>query len=279
MIGALVIAAHVNQPKGLLGHSGQQRIAELRDTRLAAVEVHPDTPFDDTWLDGSKPEVGRKISQIWASDSHSFNDLGKRYTWIKMTTPSLEGLRLALLDGDESLRPVRREDTGKPNTHAERAIEKITVFETKHIGRVSPTEVRFNPWLNAIIGGRGTGKSTLLDLFRKAMRRDMDLDSAGGDQEGSLRTLFDNRMQVPASRSESGLLTGESKVEVVYRKDGERFRLSWSQDGTAHPIARLNGDEQIPEEGNILERFPVADIQPKATLRVGPEPERSTLSA
>ena len=109
---ALVIAAHVNQPKGLLGHSGQQRIAELRDTRLAAVEVHPDTPFDDTWLNGSKPEVGRKISRIWASDSHSFDDLGKRYTWVKMTTPSLEGLRLALLDGDESLRPVRREDTG-----------------------------------------------------------------------------------------------------------------------------------------------------------------------
>ena len=269
---ALVIAAHVNQRKGLLEHSGQQRIAELQDIRLAAVEVHPDTPFDDSWLDGSRPEVGRKISQIWASDSHSFDDLGKRYTWVKMTTPSLEGLRLALLDGDESLRPVRREDPGKPNTHAERAIEKITVFDTKHIGRESPTDVRFNPWLNAIIGGRGTGKSTLLDLFRKALRRDSELDSAGRGEEGSLRTLFDSRMQVPASRSESGLLTDASCVEVVYRKDGERFLLSWSQDGNAHPITRLVGDESIPEEGNILERFPVRLYSQKQLFALAQNP-------
>ncbi len=269
----LVIAAHVNQPAGLLQHTGQQRIAELRDPRLAAVEIHPDTEFDESWLDGSKAEIGREISQTWASDSHSFDDLGARYTWVKMTEPTLEGLRLALSDGSDSLKPARKEDLENPNAHAEMAIEKITVFDTKHIGRLSPTEVRFNPWMNAIIGGRGTGKSTLLDLFRKSMRRDGELDKAGIGQEGSLRSLFDDRMRVPATRSGSGLLTGESRVEVVYRKGGDRFLLSWSQDGSAQPIARLTNGDSSAEKGNISERFPVRIYSQKQLFALAQNPD------
>jgi len=270
---ALIVAAHVDQPAGLLQHAGQQRIAELRDPRLAAVETHPDTDFDESWLDGSKAEIGREISQIWASDSHSFDDLGARYTWVKMTEPTLEGLRLALSDGRDSLKPARRDDLESPNAHAEMAIEKIAVYDTKHMGRPSPTEVRFNPWMNAIIGGRGTGKSTLLDLLRKSMRRDGELDNAGMGQEGSLRTLFDDRMRVPATRSDGGLLTGESRVEVVYRKDGDRFLISWSQDGSAQPIARLSNGDSSPEEGSVSERFPVRIYSQKQLFALAQNPD------
>ena len=269
----LVIAAHANQSAGLLQHTGQQRIAELRDPRLAAVEIYPDTGFDESWLDGSKAEIGREISQVWASDSHSFDDLGARFTWVKMTEPTLEGLRLALSDGSESLKPARSEDLENPNAHAEMAIEKITVYDTKHIGRSSPTEVRFNPWMNAIIGGRGTGKSTLLDLFRKSMRRDGELDKAGIGQEGSLRSLFDDRMRVPADRSDSGLLTGESRVQVVYRKDGDRFLVSWSQDGNAQPIARLSNGDASAEMGSISERFPVRIYSQKQLFALAQNPD------
>ena len=270
---ALVIAAHVNRPAGLLHHSGQQRIAELRDPRLAAVEVNPDTALDESWLDGSKAEIGRKISTIWASDSHSFNDLGTRYTWVKMTAPTLEGLRLALSDGNDSLKPAQREDLKNPNAHAETAIERITVYGTKHMGRPSPTEVRFNPWMNAIIGARGTGKSTLLDLVRKSMRRDGELDNAGTGQDGSLRSLFDDRMRVPGSRSDGGLLTEKSRVEVVYRKDGDRFLISWSQDGSAQPIARLSNGDSRAEEGRISERFPVRIYSQKQLFALAQNPD------
>ena len=269
----LVVAAHVNQPAGLLQHTGQQRIAELRNPRLAAVEINPDVACDESWLDGSKAEIGREISQIWASDSHSFDDLGARYTWVKMTEPTLEGLRLALSDGSDSLRPARGKDLENPNAHAEMAIERITVYDTKHIGRPSPTEVRFNPWMNAIIGGRGTGKSTLLDLFRKSMRRDGELDKAGVGEEGSLRSLFDDRMRVPADRSDSGLLTGESRVEVVYRKDGDRFLVSWSQDGNAQPIARLSNGDASAEMGSVSERFPVRIYSQKQLFALAQNPD------
>ena len=270
---ALVIAAHVNRPEGLLHHTGQQRIAELRDPRLAAVEVHPDSDLDESWLDGSKAEIGREIPQIWASDSHRFDGLGMRFTWVKMTEPTLEGLRLALSDGSDSLKPARREDSENPNAHAEMAIEKITVYDTKHMGRPSPTEVRFNPWMNAVIGGRGTGKSTLLDLFRKSMRREGELDDSEKGQEGSLRGLFNDRMRVPTTRFDGGLLTEESRVEVVYRKDGDRFLISWSQDGSAHPIARLSNGDSCTEEGSILERFPVRIYSQKQLFALAQNPD------
>lgn len=269
---ALIIAAHINTPAGLLEHRGRQRIAELANPRLAAVEIHPDAELDESWLDGRKAEIGREVSRIWASDSHSFEDIGKRFTWVKMTGPTLEGLRLAFSDGSDSLRPARREDTEDPNAHAVMTIEQITVHNTKHIGRASPTEVQFNPWMNAIIGGRGTGKSTLLDLVRKAMRRDSELDSAGEGEEGSLRRLFDERMQVPASRSGSGLLTEGSSVEVVYRKDGDRFHLSWSPDGNADPIARISDGVPVPEHGNIQERFPVRLYSQKQLFALAQNP-------
>ena len=267
----LIIGAHVNRPNGLLQHGGQQRIAELREPRLAAVEVDPTKDLDESWLDGNRPEIGRRLSQVWSSDGHGFDQLGQRFTWVKMTHPSLEGLRLALLDGDDSLKRALQNSPGAPNTHAALALESITVRKGKFIGRQNHITVEFNPWLNAIIGGRGTGKSTLVDLCRKALRREAELDSSAGE-EGSLRSLFDRRMRVPASHREEGLLTEETRVEVVYRKDGERFVLSWDQDGKATAITHLAGDMQTPEEGDIHERFPVRIYSQKQLFELAKDP-------
>jgi energy-coupling factor transporter ATP-binding protein EcfA2 len=269
---ALVIGAHVNGPDGLLEFGGEQRIAVLRNTKLAGVEVQPDLDCDSAWLDGSKPVVGRKLSQVWGSDSHSFNSIGQRFTWVKMTKPNLEGLRLALLDGEASLKPARRGDVANPNSHANQVIESITIHEGKLIGRNTPTSVCFNPWLNAIIGGRGTGKSTLVDFCRIVLRRDRELDGAASSRDESLREVFDRRMRVATSRTDDGLLRENSRMEVVYRKDGERFLLSWSQDGAAQSIVRLRDNEHIPEDGNITERFPVRIYSQKQLFALAQDP-------
>ena len=268
----LVVGAHVNSQAGLLEHDGQQRIGELRHPRLAAVEIDPCKPVDERWLNGGMPEIGRKIPKVWASDGHKLCDLGRRFTWVKMTRPNLEGLRLALLDGADSLKPARRTNTDDPNAHANLAIESITVQDGQFIGKPSQVEVRFNPWLNAIIGGRGTGKSTLIDFCRKTLRREGDLDGSNDAEEGSLRILFDRRMRVPASRSEEGLLTDNTRINVVYRKDDERFILSWSQDGRAQPITRMEGTLPIPEDGDIRERFPVRIYSQKQLFALAQDP-------
>ena len=269
---ALIVGAHVNGRDGLLGLKGQQRIAVLRHRNLAAVEVNPDEAIDQSWLNGSRPEIRRRLPWVWCSDGHSFAGLGRRFTWVKMTRPDLEGLRLALLDGAASLMPAAQEVPGNPNVHASLAIESITVHKGKFIGRASPVTVALNPWLNAIIGGRGTGKSTLIDFCRKALRREAELDGSDRSEEGSLRTLFDRRMRVPVSRREEGLLTKETHIEVVYRKGDERFVLSWSQAATAPSVARLDGDERTPEAGDIRERFPVRIYSQKQLFALAQDP-------
>ena len=269
---ALIVGAHVNGPDGLLGLEGQQRLAVLQNRNLAAVEVNPDKEIDKRWLDGSLPEIHRRFSQVWCSDGHSFTALGRRFTWVKMTRPNLEGLRLALLDGAASLKPAVREAPGDPNHHAALAIESITVHRGRFIGRTSPVTVKFNPWLNAIIGGRGTGKSTLIDFCRTTLRREAELDGSVRSEEGSLRALFDRRMRVPASRLDEGLLTNDTRTEVVYRKEDERFVLSWSLNATAASVARLDGDERTPQSGDIRERFPVRIYSQKQLFALAQDP-------
>ena len=271
---ALVLGAHVNGPKGILqALGGQERLGVLGNPNLAGVEVDPTADVDESWLDGSKSEIGRRVSQVWASDAHSLEEMGRRFTWMKMTCPDMEGLRLALLDGPGSLRRATREDPGDPNaTRGESMIESVRVAGARYVGRPEPVTFRFNPWLNAIIGGRGTGKSTLVDFCRKTLRREADLDASGArGEEGSLRQLFERRVRVPPPGGE-GLLTEDTRVEVVYRKHGERFALCWSRDGSDPAICRMDGDARTPEEGSVSERFPVRIYSQKQLFALAQDP-------
>lgn len=276
---ALILGPHVNGPKGILTeHDGRQRLAVLKALRLAAVEVDPEREIDDSWLDGSKPEVGRRISQVWSSDAHGFEELGQRFTWVKMTQPNIEGLGLALLDGADSLKPVQSSDPGDPNIqHGGLLIESITVTDARYMGRRKPMTVRFNPWLNAMIGGRGTGKSTLVDFCRKTLRRDGELgDRTRGEaqgEEGSLRKLFDRRVPDAPTPGREGLLTAATRIEVIYRKQTERFKLSWSPSGEGPSINRLTADGATPEEGAVSERFPVRIYSQKQLFALAQNPD------
>lgn len=285
--GAVVVAAHVNAPKGVvMMPAGQDRLNALKAPGLIAAELSPLPPVSTAdWLDPTSPEVqnwldgsqtgGRIIFQVWCSDSHSLRDAGRRFTWIKMTRPNAEGLRLALLDGDGSLRRAEASNPGTPNKHADLAIESIAISHAKYLGRsnsgatANPLTVAFNPWLNAVIGGRGTGKSTIVDLCRQTMRREHELNDSG---ESSLASAFQKRMQVGAERQSEGLLTRETVVEVTYRKDGERFVLSWDPQGRTTPISRLDGMNRIPEEGDIRERFPVRIYSQKQLFDLAKDP-------
>jgi AAA domain, putative AbiEii toxin, Type IV TA system len=226
-----------------------------------------------TWLDGTNTQ-DHAIAQVQSSDSHTFDQAGRRFTWVKMTRADVEGLRLALLDGAGSLIPATKEDPGEPNRHADHVIESITVRQAKYMGRwtapkpPTPLTIGLNPWLNAVIGGRGTGKSTLVDLCRAALRRENEL----GDEDAPLRSAFNSRMRVPPNRREEGLLTDQTVVEVTYRKDGEQFVLSWDQQGNTPPITRLDGGERVAEQGDIRERFPVRIYSQKQLFDLAKEP-------
>ena len=179
------IPAHVDKAKGLFQLQPKRLKKVLKDKKIYAMELHDSC--------STKPQVytEKKVgwTQVTGSDTHDFSadDFGT-FTWIKMDKPSLEGLKIALQDGDVS---VNRNMNDTPNNLPEYFIKSLEISKTKYIGRSKPLNCRFSPFLNTIIGGRGTGKSTLLEFMRLVLRRGHDIKDIPEPLENEIRRYFD----------------------------------------------------------------------------------------
>ena len=264
----IAIPAHADKEKGLLQKSPGPTLEQaLGCDKIFAMEI-VDSDFE-------KPQLYRdkklKWTEILGSDSHHLSGQsggrfpGSRFTWVKMGSPNLDGLQLALLDGALS---VRRSDKhpDTPNRHAEWVLESIEVIDTKYMGRESPFVVPLNPWLNAIVGGRGTGKSSLMEFLRIALRRE-------GELPDELTPEFEKYADVCRTRDGSGLLTEGTKVRVIYSKSESKFRIQWDPDGSLSAIEQKTEDGGWSQaEGDVIHRFPVRMYSQKQIFHLAKAP-------
>ena len=265
--GGLAIPAHVDRRGGILFDDGDggtalkgQSLSELLQCDcIHAVEV-TDPGFN---MPGAYLASRAQWAQVVGSDSHHPADAGMeptpggRYTWVKMGEPSLEGLRLALLDRAplSILRSDGVEDD--PNRHARLYIEGLEIDNGQYTGRGAPFTTGFSPWLSAIIGGRGSGKSTLIEMMRLVLRRQEDLPAG-------LKEELAHFSRVPASRRDHGALTSETDLKMTLTKEGETFRLRWRQDGSEGPeIEHWAKGAWQPSPGEVAERFKVRLLSQK----------------
>lgn len=267
--GGLSIPAHVDQANGLFTVCSGNTLEQVLDNKCVfAMEV--------TNLAQAMPQfyIGKKLNwaKVLGTDSHHpSGNGGQRYPgshfiWVKMSEPSCDGLRLALIDGDLSLKRSDR-FTGDPNTHGQLAIEYIVVDDAKYLGRGQSFSCQLNPWLNTIIGGRGTGKSSLLEFLRIALKRK-------GEIPKSLEKEFTKYSQTSSNRQDEGLLTDSTKIAVGFRKDGGRFRITWSSAENTYAIE----EETAPgtwsaSEGDIAQRFPVRFYSQKQIFELAKHPQ------
>lgn len=268
-LGGLAIPAHVDQANGLFKEFYGNTLEQVLDNKcIFAMEVTDPTQ--------TKPQLYINKDLNWAevlgTDSHHPSGTGgqrfpgSHFTWVKMSEPSYEGLRLALIDGDLSLKRSDR-FTSDPNTHGQLAIENIVVDDAKYLGRGQSFSCQLNPWLNTIIGGRGTGKSTSLEFLRIALKRK-------GEIPKSLEKEFAKYSQTSGSRQDEGLLTDSTKITVGFRKDGGRFRITWSNAESKYAIE----EETAPgswsaSEGDIAQRFPVRIYSQKQIFELAKHPQ------
>lgn len=264
--GGIPIPAHVDGDNGLFSLPGTTLAQALSCNGIFAMEV----------LDPSRSrpavyaEKKLRWTEVLGSDSHHPSGKqgqqfpGSHFTWVKMGSPSLEGLRLALLDGPLSVR--RSEDQeGDPNEHAALVLESIEVSNARYMGRARPFALRMNPWLNAVVGGRGTGKSSLIEFLRLALRRDEELPD-------ELKPEFDKYAKVYPSREDGGLLTDETAIRVIYRKNGSRFRVQWSPSGDLDPIEEQTDGAWRGAEGDVVQRFPIRMYSQKQIFHLAKTP-------
>lgn len=94
------------------------------------------------------------------------NSLGYRYTWVKCSRPSIAALKQAFLDSDSR---ISLEKTSPSKGETFPRIVSITVKGLKYL---EDQTVNFSRNLNTLIGARGTGKSTILEVLRIMFARD-----------------------------------------------------------------------------------------------------------
>jgi len=270
--GGVPIPAHADKP----GPSGKALLAVEAGTRRSVLNSNSIRRiFEDNdilaieWLDLSNevPECVSSNADRWArvlgSDSHSFhgdNAPGSRFTWVKMAKPTLQGLKLALLDGNGV--SIRRSDEGNFDPFATPAtfITRIEIENGRYIGNGDPACLDLTPLYNGLIGGRGTGKSTVVHALRLAFDRGDDLASVGSKAECT-RT-FENFRKTVTGRTGEGALRDSSMIRVELVKDGTPFRLKWTPDsGTVVQERSGPGTEERWEESSSQavnpDRFPI----------------------
>jgi len=262
--GGIAIPAHADQENGIFKLQGVTLEQALSSDKILAIEL-ADTS-------NTKPQLyvdkGLSWTEVLGSDAHHPTGVkcpGSHFTWIKMSSPTLEGLRLAVLDGPLSIR--RSDDCSTdPNSHGHLIIEGIEIKDARYMGRGSVFKLDLNPWQNAIIGGRGTGKSTLVEFLRIALRQEEELPK-------SLKEDFAKYRKEYRSREDDGLLTSDAQIIVSYRKENARFRVQWNIADNIEGILerRASGSwEQV--EGDIRQRFPVRIYSQKQIFELAKAP-------
>lgn len=161
---------------------------------------------------GNEADWGKRRRAVVATGDNRNDDwrrLGAHNCWLKLGENSIEALRQALL-ADEARITFER-----PSLPNERIVS--LTFQSK-LTEGQAFSLTFNEGFNAIIGGRGSGKSSILEYLRFGIARtvadfkDGEVPSSGGKEQ----TLI-----------EETLATGF--VEVVIERDQvrEKWRREW----------------------------------------------------
>jgi len=213
--GGFIFAAHCTNDNGLLKVGQMNHVWQHKGLLAAQIPG----PIED--LKGVEDDFYRKVflnkntdyrreremAAINAADVVKPDDIKNdgASCLIKMTRPCFASFRQAFLDSGSRVRL----NSDKPESYAS-AIEKIRFIG----GYLDGVDIELSEHLNAVIGGRGTGKSTLLECIRYVF----DLQPFGKAAKAQHDAILKNNLG-----NEKGM------IEVVVRSaamHGRKFTVS-----------------------------------------------------
>jgi ABC-type lipoprotein export system ATPase subunit len=150
--------------------------------------------------------------------------------WIKMTRPCFESFRMAFFDPESRIRLNSDAQEQQPATIVTMRIEG---------GYLDGVSVEFSKHLNTVIGGRGTGKSTLLECLRYVL----DIPPRGKQARRLHQDIINENLGKALGRIELGV-------------------VSSAQNGRHYLISRRYGESSIVRgpDGNV------SSLQPRDLL-------------
>ena len=181
----------------------------------------------------------RKIYPLPTSDNRSadFKTLGKNNTWIKLAEPTAEAIRQAYLGYRSRIQIV-------PPRTSPLVVAKASITGSMVL---KPSSLGLSPELNAIIGGRGSGKSSFLEYIAFGLGRscyDVPRDHYSGTER--MRDLI----------SET-LISGAGCVVLEVFQDNANFHIVRSPASSYQPqITYPNGTKQTVSVKELRRLFP-----------------------
>jgi hypothetical protein len=194
--GGIAIAAHVAAKSGLLTTlQDQPRIHAWKSPELYACALPgpigdaPQNVRDILENQNADYKRERPVAIINASDVNSPEDLvnPRSSCLIKMSGPSVEGLRQAFLDPASR---IRLHSDPLPEPHAE------FIALAWEGGFLDGVLLHFNSNLNVLVGGRGTGKSTVIESLRYVLGIDPIGEEANKAHQGVLKYVLKNGTKI-----------------------------------------------------------------------------------
>jgi len=172
----------------------------------------------------------KTLAYVATSDAYSLDKIGTRFSWLRMGEPSLEAMRQAFLDHDARIicnwdSRLASYPNGDPNEMRHGWIKSLTIGGDVGNAR-KPLVIPLHPGPNTIIGGRGSGKSTLVAGLRMVYASKADLP-------GKIRVeadAFAAAIFVRARLEATHLLPNSQKEQIA----------TWSRDAgalTRHAVA------------------------------------------
>jgi len=198
-----VIPAHFASNKGL-GKSNIHAIKRYQEfIKFSAIEVRNN---EDVREYNNKVSAGaiNQATLITGSDNpssrdmtkHSVEGFGKAFTWVKVSELSFEGLRQVFIDHEyRCINWLQLQEFGEDYNPNEISYNYISGMNFKGISHMTDLDMRFSPHLNCIVGGRGTGKSTIVDAINYGVGNEIDLGKCTLldktlEGNGSITTFF-----------------------------------------------------------------------------------------
>ncbi|MBE6005449.1 MAG: PHP domain-containing protein [Lachnospiraceae bacterium] len=191
-----VIPAHFASEKGL-GKSNINAINKYQEfLKFDAIEVRSEEDIRE-YENKIRNDAINKAALITGSDNpsdknnaqHSLEGVGKSFTWIKTSSLTFEGLRQVFLDPkNRCINMVQLQNIGEEFNPNEITYDYVSGIKFSKITHMTELDMRFSPGLNCIIGGRGTGKSTLVEAIHYGLKTKKELS----DCKLLDKTLMDN---------------------------------------------------------------------------------------
>ncbi|WP_297689305.1 Spaf_1101 family AAA-like ATPase [uncultured Anaerococcus sp.] len=200
--GAITYIAHIyssdiNKESSFSG-GYKKKLFSSENTRVVGLKNKNQIESANNFLNNYR----KGINYLIDNDSHSIDTLSENYFWIKGSKISFQMLKEAMIDFDISV------SYDNPNRNKVYIEGLYVMYEESgflsNMNKNGDFTVKFSDSLNCLIGGRGTGKSTVLEIIDFVMTQIIHDDK-----------LLD-------------FICWHGKVYLLFRKDEDEYIVEFS---------------------------------------------------